>query len=430
MAQNKVLILTYYWPPSGGAGVQRWHQLSHYLANDGVEVHIITVDPKYASYYQIDNSTSHTTIENRTVYKTKSFEPINWYAKLMGKEKVPVSGFSNVSQNTFQKLMNGIRSRLFIPDPRKYWKKYALPKAIEVIEEHNITKVITTSPPHSVQLIGEKIKQMKPAVEWIADFRDPWTDIYYYNLLNHSKQSAKKDAKMELRVLKGTDKIITVSNGFKQLFLNKSTDINPDKISVLPNGYEEKYFQTAQKQTANKSKYKITYSGSLAKNYPFTAVVYWLRSLEQQADIEFHLIGEVAENHLQALQKSNLDGIVKLTPRLPHQDLIQELMSTNALLLLVPDAENNEGIIPGKLFEYMATLKPIIAFGPKNSDVKQILEQTNCGQFFTPKQVKRASKHLLSLMSGNTEHRPQRTAIEKYSRKNQAKELQSIIWNS
>ena len=427
MKQNKVLILTYYWPPSGGAGVQRWFYLSEHLADSGTEVHILTVDPQYASYYQTDTSLKKRTCTNRFIHRTKSFEPINIYARLLGKQSVPVSGFSNVENHAFQQLMNAIRSRLFIPDPRKYWKKFALPKALQLIDEHSINKVITTSPPHSVQLIGKAIKQARPELEWIADFRDPWTDIYYYPILNHSKRSAKKDKALERRVLLEADKIITVSSGFKQLFLSKDNNIHPEKIHVLPNGYQKKYEEINIAENGQNKLFTITYSGSLADNYPFSPAAQSLQYLADNVNFQLQLIGEIANCHLQELNERNLFKQTVLSDRVAHQELIEKLVESDILLLFIPDAEKNEGIIPGKLFEYLAVGKPVIAFGPQNSDVATILKETNSGRLFTKSESEKAGEYMTRLMMGEEVFSPKTEAIEKYSRSEQAKQLMNII---
>ena len=144
------------------------------------------------------------------MYRTKTWEPIKLYQKLVGKKNVPTAGFTNVNQkSTFQKFMNALRSNLFIPDPRKGWVKYAVEKATEVIKSENIATVITSSPPHSTQLIGLKLKK-RLGIKWICDLRDPWTDIYYYELLNHSSFSHKQNQKLEKTVLHDADHIVTM----------------------------------------------------------------------------------------------------------------------------------------------------------------------------------------------------------------------------
>ena len=157
---KKVLIITYYWPPSGGAGVQRWLKFAKYLPEFGWQPVILTVDPQYASYPQRDESLSSEVSSDCLVYTTKSFEFYNFYKLISGKKEVPYGGFANESkEGTLQKLSKFIRGNFLLPDPRKGWNKYAFRKAVELITQHNIDIVVTTSPPHSTQLIGLKLKQ-------------------------------------------------------------------------------------------------------------------------------------------------------------------------------------------------------------------------------------------------------------------------------
>jgi glycosyltransferase involved in cell wall biosynthesis len=220
-SKKKVLIIAYYWPPSGGAGVQRWLKMTKYLSKIGIEVHVLTVDPEKGSYLQRDESLKNDIHPAVKTHYSSSFEPINWYVKLAGKSNVPTAGYSNVDEQHWkQKLVSAIRSHLFIPDPRIGWKKYGYKKAMEIIEAEGIQNIITTSPPHSAQLIGLKLKRkLKEKVNWIVDFRDPWTDIYYYNSLQHSKLSHRKNLKLERQVIEESDRIITVGEGFKESFL-------------------------------------------------------------------------------------------------------------------------------------------------------------------------------------------------------------------
>jgi len=190
---QKVLIITYYWPPSGGAGVQRWVKLSKYLSRIEIEPIVLTVDERYASYTQIDESLLKDIPEDIKVYKTKSFEPIRLYSRFVGMKNVPTAGFSNVDRSKKSlKLLSWLRSNLFIPDPRKGWNKYAFSMAEKIIKEENIRTVITTSPPNSTQLIGLRLRR-EWGIKWIADFRDPWTDIYYYDNLGQSDRSKRID---------------------------------------------------------------------------------------------------------------------------------------------------------------------------------------------------------------------------------------------
>ncbi|MFT5667658.1 MAG: glycosyltransferase involved in cell wall biosynthesis, partial [Vicingaceae bacterium] len=263
---KKVLIISYYWPPSGGAGVQRWVKYSKYLNSAGVDVSVITVDDKVASYSSIDESLIKDVDSNIKVYRTKSFEIINWYSSLVGKKNVPTAGFSNVNnEGWIQKLATAIRSNFFIPDPRIGWNKYAYKKAIEIIQKESITTVITTSPPHSTQLIGLKLKR-KLGIKWIADLRDPWTDIYYYDLLRHSSISNKINKQFERKVFKHADQILTVSKGLKNLFSQRFGSKIGKKTTIIYNGFDEDDFNGKTKSSINKN-FTISYTGTISDQY-------------------------------------------------------------------------------------------------------------------------------------------------------------------
>ncbi|MBA7559552.1 hypothetical protein ES708_01167 [subsurface metagenome] len=183
---KKVLIITYYWPPSGGAGVQRWLKFVKYLPEFNIQPYVLSVNPKYASFPLLDKSLEKEVPESVQVFKTKSREPFSFYKKVTGESEIPYAGFVNQGNPGFlNKIARAIRGNLFIPDARVGWNKFALKKALEIIQKYEIDTLITTSPPHSTQLIGLKLKN-KTGVNWIADLRDPWTDIYYYKQMYHT----------------------------------------------------------------------------------------------------------------------------------------------------------------------------------------------------------------------------------------------------
>ncbi|HOU97007.1 MAG TPA: glycosyl transferase family 1, partial [Bacteroidales bacterium] len=206
---NSVLIITYYWPPGAGAGVQRWLKFSKYLPDFGWEPLILTVDPQYAQYPATDESLLKDVSEKSKVFKTPAVN----YFRLASKDKsrIPSAGFANQDKKgPVQWLMRFIRGNFFIPDPRKGWNRFAFKKACEIINNENVERIITSGPPHSTHLVGLKLKKKFPDILWIADFRDPWTDIYYYKEFYHTFPARLLDRHYEKTVLTNADKIITV----------------------------------------------------------------------------------------------------------------------------------------------------------------------------------------------------------------------------
>ena len=376
---KKVLIITYYWPPSGGAGVQRWLKLSKYLARKGVEVHVLSVDPSYASYMQLDESLMKDIDHRINVHLTQSFEPINIYAKIVGKSKVPIAGFSNVNnQNWKQKSINFFRSNCFIPDPRKGWVKYAYTKALEIIESNNIKYVITTSPPHSSQLIGLKLKnKLKSSIHWISDLRDPWTDIYYYKVLQHSFLSHRINKKYERDVLEKADLIFTVGERFKESFLTKSDKLDSDKIKVITNGYDPDDFWGKTK--SKDASFIISYVGTISNHYKpevFFLALNKLIAKHPDVAIQFKLVGVVSDQ-LKSFILDSIGNSAIFISTVSHDIAVDYMINSDVLLLIT---QGEEGTIPGKAFEYLASKNKILCIG--GGDASRIVNLCEAGRSF------------------------------------------------
>ena len=378
---KKVLIITYYWPPSGGAGVQRWLKLSKYLAKEGVEVHVLTVDPEKASYTTIDEKLNSDVHNKVMVYKTDTFEPLKLYSKIVGKSNVPKSGFSNVSKHSFKiKTAAFMRSNIFIPDPRKGWYKYALKKAKYLINQKGIKHVITTSPPHSVQMIGLKLKELyAEKIKWISDLRDPWTDIYYYPLLNHSFYSRRIDRKYEKNVIEKCDVLLTLGETFKQTFISKSKHSIEKKIVLFSNGYDPEDFKRI-KIKEDKSKYIITYTGTMADSYEPEIFFDALEKLTKKYindTFELKMVGSITDEIKKKLI-IKFKNKVSFIPMVSHSEALEYMCNADLLLVVSP---GKTGPVPGKIFEYIAANKPIIGIG--KGDMADLLIKTKSGRAFS-----------------------------------------------
>lgn len=412
---KKVLIITYYWPPSGGAGVQRWLKFAKYLPEYGWQPVILTVDPSYASYPQRDESLSAEIDPHCMVYTTKSFELYNAYKFISRKKEVPYGGFANESkEGLLQRVSKFLRGNFLLPDPRKGWNKYAFRKASELIRQFNIDTVVTTSPPHSTQLIGLKLKQTFK-IKWIADLRDPWTDIYYYNQFKHTALARYIDHRYERKVVENADLIVTVSEDVKRIFAGKSSLPIASKIAVIPNGFDEDDFRI--QQVPSETKKIITYTGTISEAYPVDSFLKGLSSLEEglKSQILIRFVGKVPPSIVQKFRDTNLE--IELVGYVDHPKSIEYLFRSNLLLLVIPEVKNNHGILTGKFFEYLASGKPILAIGPTKGDLAKIIEETNCGKLFGYQDTKGMHGFILenlnNIESGSSSSQ---TAIQ-YSRK-------------
>jgi len=428
---KKVLIITYYWPPSGGAGVQRWLKLSKYLLQFNIEPYVITVDEGFASYMQLDKSLEKDVATGVKVFKTKSFEPINYYAKMVGKKNVPTAGFSNVDNRKLkQKLVTFIRSNLFIPDPRKGWLKYAYRKAKQLILEEGINTVITTSPPHSTQLVGLKLKQ-KLGINWIVDFRDPWTDIYYYKILQHSFISKAIDRNYEKKVLLNADKIVTVSRGFKSIFTSKSYKPAKEKFSIIPNGFDPDDFNIEKKQ--DEDVFVISYIGTMSEQYEPQVLLDQFKKLVEsypESKILLRFIGMVSKSIKDYISEAGFSEYVEFISTVSHRKAVEYELNSSALILVIPKIINGNGIVPGKLFEYLASGNQIICIGDTKSDVARIIQECSAGQTFNRDMRDELGSFLKKLLETHLKKGKlslDSEKVETYSRISQAKEISEII---
>jgi len=377
---KKVLIITYYWPPSGGAGVQRWLKFAKYLPEFGWQPIILTVDPEYASYPQRDESLAKEIGSDCLVYTTKSFELYNLYKLVSGKKEVPYGGFANESkEGLFQKISKFLRGNFLLPDPRKGWNKYALKKASELIKEFKIDTVVTTSPPHSTQLIGLKLKQQFN-IRWIADLRDPWTDIYYYNQFNHTALASRIDKNYERKVVEKADLLITVSEDVKRIFAEKSGLPIAEKTVVIPNGFDEDDFRISNIPTETKK--IVTYTGTISEAYDVDCLLeaLCLLSEDSKSQLLIRFVGKVPASVETKFRSTGLE--IELVGYVDHCKSIEYLLRSDLLLLVIPKVKNNKGILTGKFFEYLASQKPILAIGPTDGDLAKIIQETNCGKLF------------------------------------------------
>jgi glycosyltransferase involved in cell wall biosynthesis len=395
---NKVLIITYYWPPSGGAGVQRWLKFSKYLPEFGWEPIILTVDPDYATYPVIDSSLKNDIPVNLRVYSTRAIDYFSIYKN--DKSKIPTAGFANSVENTLKgKILRFIRGNFFIPDPRKGWNKFAFQKACDLIEAEGLKHVITTSPPHSTQLIGLKLKKKYPGIKWIADLRDPWTDIYYYKHFYPTFFSKRIDLLFENSVLLKADRIIAVGPSLKKSFTLKAKGIE-NKIEVVTNGFDENDFLPYS--GSSPQIFTISYIGTLSEDYPIQGFLNALKDFRENIkEFKLRFIGTVSARQKIAIQSSPGCQTTEFINNVAHSEAISYMRGSSLLLLIIPDHSDNKSIITGKIFEYLASGKPVICIGPTDGDAAEILRETGSGSTFSYKDSKGILDYLMTSYTGN-----------------------------
>jgi galactitol-specific phosphotransferase system IIB component len=426
LENKKILIITYYWPPAGGPGVQRWLKFVKYLPDFGIQP--IVYVPENPTYPIIDENLIKEVSDKAIVIRHKIFEPYQLASFFSdNKTKKISSGIipNQKKQSFMDKLFLLIRGNLFIPDARFLWVKPSVSYLEKYIVENNIDTIITSGPPHSLHLIGLKLKQSID-LKWFADFRDPWTTIGYHKSLRLSNYATMKHKMLERKVLNAADTLIVTSKTTKREF--EAITIKP--IAVITNGYD---VEKIEAQTLD-LKFSLAHIGSfLSERNP---MILWESLVELISEVpdfilhlEIKLIGAVSQEVAETIAQFGLDSYLNNLGYVSHGEAIAHQRKSQVLLLIEIDSTETKSIIPGKLFEYLVSNRPILAIGPKNSDFEEILTVTNTGVFFDYSEKTRLKSVILDyynqFLDGNLSSNG--VGLQKYSRKNLTKELVSLI---
>ena len=371
---NKVLILTYYWPPSGGSGVQRWMYFAKHLKALGWEPFVITVNEKQASYPVWDHKLVEQ-VRDIKVFKTKTKEPLKAYSKwLTGSSNKGIPQGQVSKKGYFAKWAAFFRGNFFIPDARRGWNSFAKIEAEKCIQKEGIRKVITTGPPHSTHLVGLQLKAQF-GIQWWADFRDPWTDIFYNKDLYRSSWAQKKDASWEQKVLQNADGILTTVGGnLVRKLKAKATD---QSFHVLPNGYDAVLMSSIPKTTLKF--FHVVYTGLLNDNQDYLSPIAVLNTLADQYHIRLSLAGNISSKIIENIIKTATKIEIEYKGYLSHKEAI-ELMKSGDLLLNFIFRGADQDMISGKLLEYLATEIPILSIGDPHSEAGRFLAQASFAQ--------------------------------------------------
>ncbi|WP_353148091.1 glycosyltransferase family 4 protein [Flavobacterium sp.] len=426
MSTTKVLIITYYWPPAGGPGVQRWLKFVKYLPDFDVEP--IVYIPENPSYPLLDEKLLSDVSDKTVILKNKIFEPYA-LASFLSKNKTKKLGAGIITQKKKQsfieKAMLWIRGNVFIPDARVFWVKPSVKYLKKYIQENNIETIITSGPPHSLHLIGLDLKKQLN-INWIADFRDPWTTIGYHKELKLSKWARAKHKALEKEVLTTCDTILVTSPTTKVEF----ECLTNQPIEVITNGYD---VEKIEKKSLDEA-FTLAHIGSfLSERNPqilWESLSELINENEEFANyFELKLIGAVSKEVIQSISDYKLDSFVQNLGYVSHEEAIMHQRSSQVLLLIEIDSEATKCIIPGKLFEYMVSERPILAIGPKNSDFENIINQTNTGVFYQYNEKYELKSQILSYFNQYLDKNLKVNAVglQQYSRKSLTEKLAKTI---
>ena len=413
---EKVLIITYYWPPAGGPGVQRWLKFVKYFPAYGYEPIVLTVNPDKAEYPIRDNSLGKDVRPGQLIFRTDCAGLYDYYKKFTTAKAAPYSGFANEGNpNLKQKIARFIRGNFFLPDARKGWNKFAYRQAAEIIREYGVNKVITTGPPMSTHLIGQKLKR-RLGVYWIADFRDPWTDIFYYDKMYPTPIAKSIDRGYERGVLLTADKVVAVSPYLREILSRKSDRIPAAKIAVIENGYDAEDFNFTFTSPSTRE-FIITYTGTLASDYTLDAFINSLKPFVGSGIMKLRFVGKVVPEVMKKLSEE-LGDMVEFIPFVPHEEVVRHMQAASLLLLVIPNTPDNKGNLTGKLFEYLGSRTPILCVGPTDGNAASIISSCKAGKTFDYNDEKGMTDYLRKRLQDWREGKETAsTGIERYSRK-------------
>ncbi|OBX23998.1 MULTISPECIES: glycosyltransferase family 4 protein [Bizionia] len=424
--RKKVLIVTYYWPPAGGPGVQRWLKFVKYLPDFNIEP--IVYIPENPNYPIVDNSLLSEIPDSVTIIKQPISEPYK-LAGLFSKKKTKTISKGIITnddkQTALEQILLFIRGNFFIPDARKSWVKPSVAYLSSYIKTQEIDTIITTGPPHSLHLIGLELKK-KLNLNWLADFRDPWTTIGYHKQLKLTKSAENKHKQLEQDVLRSADRIIVTSYVTKAEFKEKTNK----PISVITNGYDANHITKPELD----SQFTLAHIGSLlSKRNP---EILWqalsdliVEKPSFATDFKLNLVGFVSEDVLQSMDSYDLSDYINEVGYVSHEEAVRFQKKSQVLLLIEIDSPDTRCIIPGKLFEYMVSERPTIAIGPEGSDVATILKETNTGSYFKYDDYNALKKQIElyyeSFKKGSLHSHG--IGLQKYSRKALTKSLSELL---
>ncbi|GAB2634050.1 glycosyltransferase family 4 protein [Belliella aquatica] len=421
--KKKVLIITYYWPPSAGSGVQRWLKFAKYLPEFDWEPVIFT--PENPDFDLKDESLLHEINPNLEVLKFPIWEP---YALFRSLKKEKIKDTSKVLEKKDKSIVDKLgiwaRANFLIPDPRIFWVKPSVDFLQGILDNNQIDAIITTGPPHSLHLIGRELKR-KTNIFWLADFRDPWSQWEFLDTLPMTSLVRKKHEQMEHTVLREADIVTTISPTFQQ----DLAKIAGKNISLLTNGFDTADLPVDwNPQNMTTASIEIVYTGvidAIRNPIPFIEAFQKVFK-ENHREAHLRFVGKVSSTVEEFVKKDPwLTKFIHFEGYVSHQEVFEYYRKANLLLLILTDTKNAKGNIPGKIFEYLATGRPVLALGDPQGDSAQILKAAATNAVFKHTDQEGIEAFLTQFNPDKSQEIKPDTAM--YSRKNLTKTLAKLL---
>jgi glycosyltransferase involved in cell wall biosynthesis len=427
---KRVLFVTYYFPPSGGPGVQRSLKFAKYLPSFGWAPTVLTVRPERASYPSLDLKMMEEIPPGLPVERTGAWDPYALYAQLLGQKKeeaVGVAFIGGEEESWKQKLGKWVRANLFLPDARVGWVPFAVRRGMELLDREPFDVILTSGPPQSVHLTGRALAR-RSGLPWCADFRDPWTDISYYQELPLTPGARRIDASLERSVLSEADRVIAVSPSLRRMLASKTQT----PISVIMNGFDETDFRGTE--VRQQEKFVIAHVGNLAASQNPDALWKALRQMREQGlipDLRLLMVGNVDAAVRKEIAEYELEEILDFVPYVPHDEAVAYMRGASLLLLCINRVPDAECIMTGKLFEYLASGRPVLGIGPPEGDAAAVLDETGAGSMYRHGEAESVGAYVLrhyeAWKSGQPLPGANHEVAAPFSRRGQAEQLASLL---
>ena len=426
---KRVLIITYYWPPKGGAGVQRWLKFSKYLGGFGWRPVIYT--PEGGEVRNIDASLEKEVPDYVEVVRRPIWEPFNLYRRLVGKnrrDRIDGIRVSEAQKLGFkEELSIWIRGNCFVPDSRVFWIRPSVSFLLGKLEKLAVDVVVSSGPPHSMHLIGLGLKRTTN-IPWVADFRDPWTNIDFYEHLKLGSWADGRHRRLEKKVLRTADRVVTVSWNWAKALQR----IGGRPVNVIPNGYDSEDFRDANRKRYDG--FVMSYVGELNRDRNIATLWAAIKQVclirkDFCEKLRIRLVGSVDGSVMTSVREHGLESKVELVEYVPHEEAVRELQKAHLLILLINNTKNAMGIIPGKLFEYMASGSPILCIGHRNSDCARVIQETGVGGVAGFDEKERIIELILGFYDKGWRCLPTKNSkeVERYDRRTLAGEMSQLL---
>jgi glycosyltransferase involved in cell wall biosynthesis len=392
---KKALLITYFFPPAGGIDVMTALNYAKYLKNYGWMPYVLTIKlikeipddvkiyetlPCDSSMYLLLKSENTNLVDEGVYIKSGRENNINLF-------------ISNSRLKYFVRMLYETFKRAMIPDPHIGWIITAVPRALSITKRENINAIFTTSPYHSVHLIGYFIKKLTN-LPWVVDFRDGWIGAPEYRPDNRIR--LKMENFLESVVVKNADEITCATPGILEEFIKLHSDIDKEKFSVITNGYDQEKYEKNKKyigdeRYASEDKLTITYTGTLGKKWPPDFFLKALNALmiehpEIKNEIEILFVGKFPEEKTDLINKFNFRDIVKLKGFVSHDESIRYQLNADILLMINFPIQGGKTLFTGKIFEYIAAKRPILAT-IQECNASELIRSENLGIVVPPDDV-------------------------------------------